>query len=201
MDRGEQNVPPLPENPLGAVAMMAVDIQHRDPRRPPGTQAFGGDGGVVQIAMPAGPGAVGMVSRRAGQGIGGPAGRDRIRRGDGAGSRGLDRHPGALADRAGAVGGVPAKLADDVGRRGGMQQGLGRGMGVRHHLLAAIGQGFPGRIAIAQEGHERGIMHRGDGAHIELSRRRDRKAHGLAGKKQRLGAGRHLEIRTHLPAH
>ena len=51
--RGREDVVSLPEDRLGAVPVMSVDVDDRDPRRAPVAQVLRRDGGVVEIARAA----------------------------------------------------------------------------------------------------------------------------------------------------
>ena len=51
MDRNRQHVPARPEDALRAVAVMAVDVEHRDPRGPRVPQRLRGQRRVVDVAM------------------------------------------------------------------------------------------------------------------------------------------------------
>ncbi len=201
MHRGEHHVVALPENPLRAVAVMAVDIQ--DPH-PPGAaqpQPLGRQCRVVQIAMPAGPRRIGVVPRRPGQRIGVPPLRHLISGGNRAGRRRLGRRPGFGGDRAGGVGGVPAELPGHcLGNPRPVGQHLRAGMHIGHHLRPRSVARRPERWPVAQEVQ---ILRR---MHLQQRRARRRRRllnvqlHRPARRQQRLGPVRNLEIALHHPA-
>ena len=152
MDRDGQHVVTLPEDALGAVAVVAVDVERGDALRPGGPQRLHRQGGIVDVAMAAGAGGIGVVAGRAAERIGGAARRGLGRGGERHAGGGEARLPGAGADRAGGVGAVPAGLADDVvAGPGAIGQHLGRGMDIRHHFRPGIRQRRPGRGGGRQE--------------------------------------------------
>ena len=73
VDRDEQDVAAGVEDVLGAVAVMIVDVEDRDPPPARGDRGLGGDRGVVEVAIAAEIVGAGMVAGRAAEREGGAA--------------------------------------------------------------------------------------------------------------------------------
>ena len=73
MEREEEDVVAIVEDRLGAVAMVIVDIEDRNPRGTPVDEGLGGDGGIVQEAIAAVIVLARMMARRPAEGEGGSA--------------------------------------------------------------------------------------------------------------------------------
>ena len=145
MRRDGQHVVAGIEDVLRAVAVVRVDVQHRDAREG-GAQALRGDGAVVDVAEAVRPIAVGVMSGRPAQRIGRVARRDHgVGRGDRRVRRADDRRPAVRAERAGEVADVPAGARDQ--RRGGAGRPCDAGDAavvrgeVRQHLDAGLDPG------------------------------------------------------------
>ena len=59
---GEEDVVASPEGALGSVAVVAVDVEDGDAVGAVGAEVFGGQGGVVDVAVAAGAGGVSVVA-------------------------------------------------------------------------------------------------------------------------------------------
>ncbi len=100
VQRAVEHVRPLPEDRLGAVAVVGVDVDHRHPLVAGRAQRLGGDGGVVEVAGPAVPRRRHVVSRRPAQRVRRPLTRgDQVDGGQCAVDRGPRGLPGAGADQ------------------------------------------------------------------------------------------------------
>ena len=114
MDRGEEDVVALPEDLLRAVAVVEIEVEEGDAGRALLAQAFGGAGGIVEIAVAAGGAPSGVMARRAAAGEDGAlTRRDEVGGGQGDGGRGAHRPPGALDEGGTAVEGVEAEQRTD----------------------------------------------------------------------------------------
>ena len=117
MQRAVADVPAFPEDRLGAVAVVGVEVDHGDGVVPGVAQRLGGDRGVVEVAGAAVPVAGRMVTRRPAERVRrGGAGGDEVHRGQGAVDRRTGGLPGARADQGHRV---VAELAGPAVRRGG----------------------------------------------------------------------------------
>ena len=202
MHRDEQHVCPAPENALGAVAVVAVDVEDGHALRAPVAQALGGEGGVVEVAMPARPRRVGVMSGWAADGVGEARAVDHAVGGrDGAGGGGECGGPGAQADRAGCVGCVPAELPDHIARQPpAIAEHLRRGVDVGNGFRPMIGQSGPGGGQVTQEVEIGGQMNGLQRRPIRRAGLFERDAQIAAFGDEGLRAGGSLEIRPDMAA-
>lgn len=157
--REEEHVVAVVEDLLGAVAVMEVDIKHRDPGTPDVQGALGGDGGIVEEAVAAELVGGGMVAGRAAQAEGRLAARQHmIHRRERHVLAGHGRLEGALADRGVGAQSVVSEPAVDVIRDDATRHGAGRpDPGDR---LALAAGGHPVCPAALEEGDIVGIVNR-----------------------------------------
>ena len=177
------DVRPLVEDRLRAVAVMRVDVEHRDAGGARLAEGLRGDRCVVQVAGAAVSGGSGVVAGRTAQRVGSwLAGRDQRGRGPGTVSGGADRLPAARADQGHRVVAEHADLA--VGGRGRAQRQAGqhrRGReDVRHDPVpAVVGRvtaGFPVRPDRGQVLDERSVVDGEQGRLIVRLRWHDRRS-------------------------
>jgi len=119
MDAGKEHIGAVIEDRLRAVAMVVVDVEHRDPRQATIPQRLGRQRGIVQKTVAAEKIGAGVVTGRAAQReCGTCAVRNRmcgIQRAEGPLAR---RHPGSGRERrAGVERKAPAKLAGNTSVR------------------------------------------------------------------------------------
>ncbi len=186
------------EDALRAVAVMHVDVEHRDPGVAL-AQGSGGDRAVVEVAVSPGPVAIGVMAGRAAERVGRVLAVEHelrgARRDVGGGSGG---RVGARPDRAGGVDRVPAEPPNDVGRVG---RGLAHRVDVGDHLRAVIRQRLPFLPGLRQEGEVVRAVDPGPGAGAVGLRRHHRVVSGLQPGEQAVGPFRLVGGGLHLAAH
>ena len=166
VQRAVPDVGPVVEDHLGAVAVVRIDVQDRDPGRPGRPQRLGRDRGVVQVAGPAVGAAGGVVPGRPAQRVGHRGARaDQVRGGLRGVRRAPDRGPAARADQRHRVVAVQPGPAVHGGRgpqRQPGQQARG-GEHVGHHPVPPVLRGQPGGFPVrpdrGQVIKQRWIMH------------------------------------------
>ena len=207
MEADVEDVRPLPEDLLRAVAVMEVDVEDGDALRAAREDRLGRDGRVVEEAVAADEGATGMVARRTAEGVrerlsrqhAVEGGQRDVDRGVG-GSRGAgdDRRRGVEAERTQPI------VAPD---RQALERHA-RGIGSEEERVR---QQWPRRVAaggdrvgpgVLDEVDELDGVHRRDRVGPVIGRRLDRV---VAGRQQRVadhrGALGRLEARDRLAGH
>jgi len=153
MDGNGQHIAAFPENTLRAIAVMAINIQHRDALGACIHQSLRSECRVIHIAMPTGARGIGMMPRWTTQSIGAAPGSGFTRSGQGASRRNLNGCPCAGTNRAGGISHVPACARDNAIRTSRtLGQHLGRGVHIRDHLWPCIGKRCPIPCSFCQEG-------------------------------------------------
>lgn len=201
MDGNGQHIAAFPENALGAITVMAINIQHRNTLRARIYQCLCRERGVVHIAMSTSARGIGVMAGRATKRIGAPP-RSRFARGSQGASGGtLNRLPGAGTYWAGGIGHIPTRTRNNAIRTcGTLRQHLRRGVHIRNHLWPRIGKcgpiarGFGQKIQVirAMNGVQRGNRHG--------IWRAWRKPKAMQRRFQRRRAGGDFEIRARAPA-
>ncbi len=155
-----QDIAPRIEDPLRAVAVMQVDVEHGDPPAGP-KPTLGSDGAVVQEAEAAGHVGKGMVSRRPAERIGrGRSRQHRVGGGDCRLGAPIGRSPGLGPDRTRGIGLVPARLTHGmarIGRRAPVRMDVGDDLG------RSAGQRLPARVDGLEESQIVRAVHSRDG--------------------------------------
>ena len=189
VNRDRQHVAAGPEDALGAVAVMDVDVEDRDPLVA-GAQPLGGDRAVVEEAEAAGHVGEGVVARRPAQRIGGAlALGDQGRRRDRDVGGQQRRLEGARADRAGGIGHVPAGAPDDAVR---ITRRIAARMDVGDDLGRSVAERRPGVVGLLEKQQIVRAVHGRDRPAVETLRRDDGVAARLQPRQQPLGALRLL---------
>ena len=169
MDRDRQHIVAMIEDLLGAVAVMGIHVEDRDPVEA-AFKTLGRDRSVVDVAEAARPVRPGVMSGWPAQGVCETlAGPDRIRRRDRAFAGPQGRAPGLRPDRHREIAHIPAHLAHEVAGGTGRARHLLRaavpvGKGVRPDFGTPIGQMLPARPDRLQEIEIRHRMHGFDGS-------------------------------------
>ena len=208
VNRGVEDVAPAPEDLLGAVAMVIVDVEDRDALAGRSHDRLGCDRGVVEEAVAARHRSGRVVAGRAAEPVRGPlSGENEVNRREGDVDRGAGRAVRSLDDRVGGVEPPPAKAAGD-----GLRLGLAGDERRAHPLEHAerrvrVGDEIgpvdpllhgPGPGAL-EEPDEPGIVDRGDRRLAVLRRFGEREAAvRLETRPDDLRALRHLVGRDRL---
>ena len=164
------------------------------PRR---AQMLRGQRGIVQIAMPAHPRRIGVMTRRTGQRVGAAALGRFVRGGEGAAGGGQRGRPGSGRDRAGRIETVPAKrpMMLLLGRApSACISGVGCTFGTSSGPCS--GRASQASVASRRKSRKSGVCTRFQRGPLRRLRPHNIEPHAAARLQQRVGTGGDFEMRT-----